>query len=42
MHVAVYSLSGATLSNIYYLLFVAELKKRNKAISNPDSAQATG
>ena len=42
MHVAVYSLSGATLSNIYCLLFVAELKKRNKAISNPDSAQAAG
>ena len=40
MHIAVYTLPGATLSNLYYLLFVAELK--NKAISNPDSAQAAG
>ena len=28
MHVAVYTLPGATLSNLYYLLFVAELKKQ--------------
>lgn len=37
-----FSLRGHPLKYIYYLLFVAELKKRNKAISNPDSAQAVG